>query len=256
MIKGTKLEHKYSALEKVNQMIAQWLSKAFAQSFQIFLAVTFVSTAFPVVASADKLSSTDRANPLQTEITQQDLEIIEQLVAIAEGNSAQVLETKAAMGLNAFRDIVAIELSPGVSTISTLPDSSSEYSNSFSLTVTVDPIKFVSTFEQLRVSRARWKEARQQKRLAIVQYYLTYVQARQAALIATYKIQKFTEYSRIVSLNSHATSPEKINHLANPDYVAAATSMLDTNARQQLALEELAACVGLTPKETIAIISK
>lgn len=237
-------------------MIGQWLSKAFAQSFQIFVAVTFVSTTFPVLASEDKLTSNNQADLLQTEITQQDLEIIEKLVAIAEGNSAQVLETKAAMGLNAFRDLVTIELSPGISTISTLPDSSSEYSNSFSLTVTVDPIKFIGTFGQLPVLRARWKEARQQKRLAIVQYYFAYVQARQAALIATYKIRKFTEYSRIISLDSEATSPENINHLANPDYVAAATSMLDTNARQQLALEELAACVGLSAKETIAIITK
>ncbi|MCF2149433.1 hypothetical protein IQ276_023985 [Desmonostoc muscorum LEGE 12446] len=237
-------------------MIAQWLSKAFAQSFKIFLAVTFVSTAFPVIASEDKSISSNQPDVLQTEITQQDLKIIEQLVGIAERNSAQVLETKAAMGLNAFRDIVTIELSPALTTISTLPDSSSEYSNSFSLTVTVDPIKFISTFGQLPVLRARWQEARQQKRLAIVQYYVAYVQARHNAIIATYKIKKFTEYSRIVSLDSQATSPENINHLANPDYVAAATSMLDTNTRQQLALEELAACVGLSPKETIAIISK
>ncbi|MDZ8029385.1 MAG: hypothetical protein RMX97_32540 [Nostoc sp. DedQUE11] len=237
-------------------MIAQWLSKAFAQSFQIFLAVTFISAAFPVVASEGRLTSTNQGELLQTEITQQDLKIIEQLVAIAEGNSAQVLETKAAMGLNAFRDIVTIELSPGVSTISTLPDSSSEYSNSFSLTVTVDPIKFIGTFGQLPVLRARWKEARQQKRLAIVQYYFAYVQARQAALIATYQMQKFIEYSRLISLDSQGTSPKNINHLANPDYVAAATSMLETNTRQQLALEELAACVGLSRKETIAVISK
>ncbi|MFN6539135.1 MAG: hypothetical protein RM021_022670 [Nostoc sp. EkiNYC01] len=233
-------------------MIAQWLSKSFAQNFRIFLAVTLVSTTFPVLASEDKSNSTNQPYLLQTEITQQDLKIIEQLVTIAERNSAQVLETKAAMGLNAFRDIVSIELSPVLTTISTLPDSSSEHSNSFSLTVTVDPIKFIGTFGQLPVLRSRWKEARQQKRLAIVQYYVGYLQSRQAALIATYKMQKFTE----ISLHSQVTSPENINHLGNQDYVSAVTSMLDTNTRQRLALEELAACVGLSPEETIAIITK
>jgi hypothetical protein len=237
-------------------MIAQCLLKAFAQSFQIFLTVTFASATFPVIASEERLSSTNQGDVLQTEITQQDLKIIEQLVAIAEGNSAQVLETKAAMGLNAFRDIVTIELSPGVSTISTLPDSSSEYSNSFSLTITVDPIKFISTFGQLPVLRARWKEAKQQKRLAIVQYYFAYIQARQAAMIATYNVRKFAKSSRIVSIDSQVTPPSNINHLVNPYYVAAATSLLDTNTRQQLALEELAACVGLSLKETIVIINK
>ncbi|MDZ8262265.1 hypothetical protein [Nostoc sp. ChiQUE01b] len=237
-------------------MIAQWLSKAFAQSFRILLAVTFVSTTFPVVASEDKSSSSNQPNLLQTEITQQDLKIIEQLVAIAERNSAQVLETKAAMGLNAFRDVVAIELSPALTTISTSPDSPSERSNSFSLTVTVDPIKFISTFGQLPVLQARWKEARQQKRLAIVQYYVAYLQARQAALIATYQIQKFTGSSNIASLYSQTTFPKNVNHLANPDYVAAATSMLEANTRERLTLEELAACVGLSSQEMAAIFSK
>ncbi|MCC5664644.1 hypothetical protein LC653_12125 [Nostoc sp. CHAB 5784] len=65
--------------------------------------------------------------------------------------------------------------------------------------------------------RARWKEVRQQKRLAIVQYYyVAYLQARQAALIATYQIQKFTGGSGIASLYSQATSPKNVNHLANP----------------------------------------
>lgn len=237
-------------------MIAQWLLKAFAQSFKILLAITFVSTTFPVVASEDKSSYGNQPNLLQTEITQQDLKIIEQLVAIAERNSAQVLETKAAMGLNAFRDVIAIELSPALTTISTSPNSPSERENSFALTVTVDPIKFISTFEQLPVLRARWKEVRQQKRLAIVQYYVAYLQARQAALIATYQIQKFTGGSGIASLYSQATSPKNVNHLANPDYVAAATSMLEANTRERLTLEELAACVGLSLQEMTAIISK
>ncbi|MEH2411409.1 hypothetical protein [Nostoc sp.] len=69
-------------------MIAQWLSKAFAQSFRILLAVIFVSITFPVVASEDKSSYGNQLNLLKTEITQQDLKIIEQLVAIAERNSA------------------------------------------------------------------------------------------------------------------------------------------------------------------------
>ncbi|MEH2281350.1 MAG: hypothetical protein V7K90_08400 [Nostoc sp.] len=237
-------------------MIAQWLSKAFAQSFKILLAFTFVSTTFPVVASEDKSNHANQPNLLQTEITQQDLKIIEQLVAIAERNSAQVLETKAAMGLNAFKDVVAIELSPALTTSSTSPDSLSERSNSFSLTVTVDPIKFIGTFQQLPVLQARWQEARQQKRLAIVQYYVAYLQARQASLIASYQIQKFTGGSSIASLDSQGTFPKNVNHLANPDYVAAATAMLEANTRERLTLEELAACIGLSLQEMTAIISK
>ncbi|WP_335119220.1 hypothetical protein [Nostoc sp.] len=89
-----------------------------------------------------------------------------------------------------------------------------------------------------------------------MQFYVAYLQAHQATLIATYQIQKFTGGSGIASLYSQATSPKNINHLANPDYVAAATSMLEANTHERLTLEELAACVGLSPQEMTAIISK
>ncbi|MDM9381153.1 hypothetical protein QUB80_10605 [Chlorogloeopsis sp. ULAP01] len=236
-------------------MTALLLSKAFAKSFKILLAVTLVSTTFGAIASAEQPDYSNEPEPLQTEITQQDLKIIEQLVAVAERNSAEVLEKKAAMGLNAFTDIIALEFSPSVTTTSTSPDSSSERENSFYFAVTIDPIKFISTFGQLPVLQARWKEARQQKRLAIVQYYVAYIQARQAAMIAAYRMQKFTGSSRIASIDSRASSRQN-NHLANPDYVAAATSMLDTNTRKRLALEELAACVGLSVQELSVMIDK
>ncbi|MBW4688842.1 MAG: hypothetical protein KME40_28085 [Komarekiella atlantica HA4396-MV6] len=232
--------------------IAQWLLKAFAQSFGILFIVTLVGLSFPViVASEEKSNPNNEPEPLQTEITQQDIRVIERLVTIAERNSAQVLEAKSAMGLNTFRDVVAIELSPSSSTTSISPDSSSERENSFSFTITIDPIKFISTFGQLPVLQARWNEAKQQKRVAVVQYYVAYVQSREAAKVAAYRMQKFTGGSRIASLRSS----RNVNHFANPDYVAAATEMLNTNTRERLALEELAACVGLSLQAITNVIN-
>ncbi|MBN3939913.1 MAG: hypothetical protein V7L21_32095 [Nostoc sp.] len=86
-----------------------------------------------------------------------------------------------------------------------------------------------------------------------VQYYLAYFQARQAAKIATYRMQQLAllgaKTERIATVNSQGLS-----HLVNPDYVAAATEMLNTNARDRLALEELAACVGLSSQATIRLL--
>ncbi|MEH1835216.1 MAG: hypothetical protein V7L29_24970 [Nostoc sp.] len=48
-----------------------------------------------------------------------------------------------------------------------------------------------------------------------MQYYVAYLQARQAALIATYQIQKFTGDSGIASLYFQATSLKNVNYLAN-----------------------------------------
>jgi hypothetical protein len=51
------------------------------------------------------------------------------------------------MGLSAFTDILSVEFSPSPTTInSALPDTLVESENSFSITVTIDPIKLVSAY--------------------------------------------------------------------------------------------------------------
>jgi hypothetical protein len=232
-------------------VIAKRLSKACMQSFLILLAVTVVSISFPTIASEEKPEASHKLEPLQTEMTQRDFKIIEQLVAIAQRNSASVQETKASMGWNAFVDIATIELSPSQSTTSISHDFSSVSEHSFSVTVTIDPIKLLATIEKRPVIQARWNEAKNQKRVAVVKNYVAYLLARQAAKIAAYQMQKLTRTTSIASLHY----PENVNYLANPDYVAAATQMLSTSTSERVALEELAASVGLSPQATIAIIN-
>jgi hypothetical protein len=235
---------------------AKCFSRIFVHTFRIILAVTILATSFPVVASVEKSNPGNEAEPLQTEISQRDIKIIEQLVAIAQRNSAQVQETKAAMGLGAFVDIMSVELSPSQSiTNYTLPGVSSEEGQSFSLTITVDPLKLFSTISQMPLRQARWSEAKQQKRIAVVQHYLAYLQARQITKISAYRMHKLTEALSVASINYRVGSPRKVYHLSNPEYVAAATEMLSSNAREQLALEELAACIGLSPQATTDVIN-
>ncbi|MBW4628040.1 MAG: hypothetical protein KME49_21645 [Brasilonema octagenarum HA4186-MV1] len=233
-------------------MIAQWLSTSWIQSLIILVTITLVGIPFPVIASKEDLNGSNEPEPLQTEITQKDLNIIEQLVLIAQRNSAQVQETKAEMGLSAFSDIVSVELSPSQTTTNlTLPEVSSVSEDSFSLTVTFDPIKLVSTIKKLPVIQARWNEAKLQKRVAIVKNYVAYLQARQASKIAAYRMQKLSANR----LNSQTTSPGSVDDLANADYVTAVTQMLSTSTNERVALEELAASVGLSLQKTLAIIN-
>ncbi|QDL12263.1 hypothetical protein DP113_15280 [Brasilonema octagenarum UFV-E1] len=233
-------------------MIAQWLSTSWIQSLIILVTITLVGIPFPVIASKEDLNGSNEPEPLQTEITQKDLNIIEQLVLIAQRNSAQVQETKAEMGLSAFSDIVSVELSPSQTTTNlTLPEVSSVSEDSFSLTVTFDPIKLVSTIKKLPVIQARWNEAKLQKRVAIVKNYVAYLQARQAWKIAAYRMQKLSANR----LNSQTTSPGSVDDLANADYVTAVTQMLSTSTNERVALEELAASVGLSLQKTLAIIN-
>ncbi|MEH2288137.1 hypothetical protein [Nostoc sp.] len=223
-------------------------------SWKIVLAIALTSLPLPALSENKQLNNY-QPQILQTEISDRDLKIIEQLVAIAQHQSSQVQEAKAAMGWGAFTDVLSVELSPSQSKIDyNLPEIASESQRGFAIAMTIDPIKLLNITQQLPIREARWHEVKQQKRVAVVQYYLTYLQARQAVKIATYRMQQLAllraKTERIATVNS----PGTLNHLANPDYVAAATEMLNTNARDRLALEELAACVGLSSHATITLL--
>ncbi|BAY94706.1 hypothetical protein IQ278_04385 [Tolypothrix sp. LEGE 11397] len=225
---------------------------------KILLLITLMSLPLPALSENKQLNNEPQT--LQTEISDRDLKIIEQLVAIAQRQSSQVGEAKAAMGWGAFTDILSVEFSPSQSTTNyNLPEILSESERSFGIALTFDPIKLLNIIQELPLREARWQEAKQQKRLAVLQSYLAYLQAQQAKKIAAYKMQQLAvaeaKTERIASVNPQVTVPHQIS-LANPDYVAAATEMLNTNARERLALEELAACVGLSSQATMTILTK
>ncbi|MBD2208330.1 hypothetical protein H6G27_00410 [Nostoc linckia FACHB-104] len=234
-----------------------YASKICQYSGKIVLLIMLMSLPLPALSENKQLNN-DQSQTLQTEISDRDLKIIEQLVAIAQRQSSQVQEAKAATGWRAFTDVLSVELSPSQTTTNyNLPEILSESERSFGIALTFDPIKLLNIIQELPLREARWQEAKQQKRLAVLQYYLAYLQAQQATKIAAYKMQQLAvaeaKTERIASLNPQVTVPHQIS-LANPDYVAAATEMLNTNARERVALEELAACVGLSSQATMTIL--
>lgn len=193
------------------------------------------------------------AEELQTEITEEDLQIINKLVKIAQKNSYQVREVKYEMGFNAFVDIVSIELSPSQSrTNYKTPDFSSEDERSFSISLTIDPVKIFTAIDKMPVMKARLRETKQQTRLRVMKQYMAYLQARQASKIAAYQMQKFEERERIAS-NAAVRSSRQLD---NTDYVAVATDVLNKNIQERLALEELADVVGLSPDKMINILDR
>lgn len=221
--------------------------------FLCLLTLLIVGYPFPAIALEEKSHTNDELATLQTQITQNDLKTIEHLVTIAERKSPQVLEARTAMGWRAFEDVVSIELSPSLTTTSyNSPDESEERENSFYVSVSIDPIKLISAFEQKPLLRSRLQQAKQQKRLAVLKSYFAYLQARQATKIAAYKMQNLTASDRIASVDS---SGSRVNQLSNPEYVAAATEMLNTNAQEQIALQELAACVGISAQAIVPLLN-
>jgi hypothetical protein len=243
-------------MEQILQLLNTEHFCFFKRYFAYLLAMFIVVSSLPTIASEQSTNQANELEILQTNITQNDLEIIDKLVTIAERNSSEVLEAKSAMGWRSFQDVISIELSPSLTTTSyNAPDGFEERESSFYLSISLDPIKLISAFQQKPIFQARLHEVKQQKRLAVIRYYLAYIQAHQAVKIAAYRMQTVTSNERIASLNSQSNSSESMKSLANVDYVAAATEMLNSNAREQVALEELAGCVGLSTSVIKAIMS-
>ncbi|MBD2457482.1 hypothetical protein H6G80_25815 [Nostoc sp. FACHB-87] len=222
--------------------LSKLIKPRFFHGIVLFSTFTIVSIPAIVVASENNINQNQQFKVLQTEITQQDLKNIDELVSIAERNSPDILEAKAARGLSPFNDVMSVSFS------GTTYGSFNNYEE-FYIGVTVNPIRLLTATQQSSVLKARLLEEKRQKRVAIVQYYVEYLQARQAAKIATYQMQKFADSSRVASVNIQT-------QLGNADYVAAVTEMLNTNTRERIALEQLAASVGLSPQEANSIISK
>ena len=124
-------------------------------SWKIVLAIALISLPLPALSENKQLNNY-QPQILQTEISDRDLKIIEQLVAIAQRQSSQVQEAKAAMGWSAFTDVLSVELSPSHTTIDyNLPEIASESQRSFAIAMTIDPIKLLNIIQQLPIREAR-----------------------------------------------------------------------------------------------------
>jgi hypothetical protein len=192
---------------------------------------------------------------LQTEITNQDLEIIEQLVNSAQKYSADILEAKVALGFSAFQDIVSLELEPSLSLGAADEDYGGAYTeSSFSSTITVDPIGLIGAFQKLPALRARLKQTKIQKRVEVVKYYVAYIQARQTVQTIGDRMGNPIENRCIEERKSHSASLQSTENLNTKEYAETAEKQLNASGNARIALEELAASVGLSPQETIAIL--
>jgi outer membrane protein TolC len=204
-----------------------------------------------------QLIRVNRCQPvtLQTDVSNQDLANIERFVNIAQKHSAEILDAKAALGFSAFQDVVSLELEPSLS----LGTSDEEYGgayteSSFSSTITVDPIRLIGIFQKFPALRARLKQTKSQKRVEVVKYYVAYIQARQKVQIVGDRMGKSTGNRCIHDLNMPSPSKQSAQNLTAKEDAEIAVEQLNASGNVRLALEELAACVGLSPQETIAIL--
>ncbi|NJN39292.1 MAG: hypothetical protein HC790_12225 [Acaryochloridaceae cyanobacterium CSU_3_4] len=66
-------------------------------------------------------------------------------------------------------------------------------------------------------------------------------------------MQTLTARQRVASQRPNPTS---LKTLSNPEYVSTAQAMLSANAQERVALEELAAAVGLSGPEILSVMGQ
>jgi hypothetical protein len=91
-----------------------------------------------------------QANPptLQTDLSDRNLQILEQLIAIAQRTSATVKEAKANLGLAPFNEVVILGVGTGVNAAdSNEPDAENLQERNFSVEAYVDLVRLVSALQ-------------------------------------------------------------------------------------------------------------
>jgi hypothetical protein len=202
--------------------------------------------------------------PLQSEFTLGDQQAMEELISIAVGNAPAVRDARAAMGIAPFVDAFLFEIAPSRLS-STLSDASDpvlaipyRYSDtSTTTTFTFNPIQLINGIQQMPALQSHLRDAEQQTRVAVIQNYVAYVQARQSAGVATRQLNtvvaSIVEGSQVASAQLDQIPASSI--LANnEDYIAAATESLAANSDEMVALETLAAVVGMPTQDMLSVI--
>jgi hypothetical protein len=206
--------------------------------------------------------SDESSAPLQSEMTPEDQQVMEELVSIAVSNAPAVRDARAAMGVAPFLDAFVVEIAPSRIS-STLSDASvQEESYGFSdssttSTFTFNPVQLINGIQQMPALQSHLRDAEQQTRVSVVQSYVAYVQARQTATISSRQLDTVVatilQESQIASADLEQVPINSV--LANnDDYIAAATESLVANSDEMVALETLAATVGMPTQDMLTVI--
>jgi hypothetical protein len=217
---------------------------------------------FPLQQPQAQAEPDEPGKPLQSEMTPADQQVMEELVSIAISNAPAVRDARAAMGIAPFLDAFVIEIAPSrlsstLNDASVGPDPYRFSDNSTTSTFTFNPIQLINGVQQMPALQSHLRDAEQQTRVAVVQSYVAYVQARQTSAVSARELDTVVatilQESQIASASLEQIPISSL--LANNDsYIAAATESLVANSDEMVALETLAATVGLPTQDMLTVI--
>jgi hypothetical protein len=220
-----------------------------------------VLTTSPILAQ----ESPSGEDPIRTQLSQTDLEVVEELVEIAQRNSPAVRDARDAMGITPFMDAITIEIVPKDYTTFTtdpsdpsLPRNYRYHESGIDLSATINPLYIIRGIQQQSALRAHLRDARRQVRYTVMESYVAYLQADQTAETAQRRYDTVVASLPQTQVASAQLQPGQVpdpSLLANnEDYVAAATELFNANTAEIMALEGLAVAVGMSSEDTLELI--
>lgn len=197
---------------------------------------------------------------LETVFSPGDLAALERLVSTAQANSPEVLEATRAVDLAAAeveplgRLTQALDVRAGANVAGGLY---TQASPSYSISVSLDVVGLLDAPDEREVLKRRLARARAQTRVQVVEAFTGYVVARNAAESAAQALESAEAQFRVTTSRlevQEATLSDQIS--ARSSVGNAAVSLLSANAEVIVRLEQLAAVVGLSAEQTLALVAE
>lgn len=200
------------------------------------------------------------SNPvLETVFSQHDLAALERLVATAQANSPEVGAAAHAFTLNAADTELpgrlgrALEVGVGAD-VAMSPYA--QASPSYRISVSLDVVELLLAEDRRAVLGQREAQARAQVRLAVVEAFTRYVVAHSGAESAAQALETSEAQFRVVGSRLEVGEATVNDQLAARAAVSsAAVTLLTANAELIVALEALAAVVGLGAAQVAEVMA-
>ena len=196
---------------------------------------------------------------LATFFSPEQLTALEQLVTASEGASPTVLEAQHALSVaEAQREIgtrlldsLTVNVGTGLS-----GDFYGQAAPRYSVSAGVDIMKLVNVEDKTGVLGAQLAAAKAENRAKIAAAYVGYVVAQEAAEAASHSLESIDVSFSVVKARVEVGEATLSDQLTAQNAVSSsALALLQANSQVIVSLEQLAAAVGRSPQDTLAVMN-
>ena len=196
---------------------------------------------------------------LATFFSPEQLTALEQLVTLSESTSPTVLEAQHALNVAASHrelgtrllDSLTVDIGTGLT-----GDFYGQSEPHYSVSAGVDLVKLVNVEDKTGVLQAQVKAAKAENRARVAAAYVGYVVAQEAAEAAAHSVESADAAFQVIAARVEVGEATVSDQLTAQNAVSnSALALLQANSNVIVSLEQLAAAVGRSPRETLAVVN-